>query len=169
MSAVQGMVEAVHSHYGRVDVLINNAARGMHGIRVEDIPIGEFRELFELNVVAPLVAVQAVIPIMREQGGGVIINISSRLSKLHIPGLAGYASTKYMVNALTFTAHEELTQDSIRVCLVIPGRTATRFQLNSMHVPSEMGQWDPQGDSPEVVAETILRTIRTEEAEVYVS
>ncbi len=84
--------------------------------------IGEFRELFELNVVAPLVAVQAVIPIMREQGGGVIINISSRLSKLHIPALAGYASTKYMVNALTFTACEELTQDSIRVCLVIPGK-----------------------------------------------
>ncbi len=48
-------------------------------------------------------------------------------------------------------------------------KTETRFQLNSMHVPSEMGQWDPQGDSPEVVAETILRTIRTEEAEVYVS
>ena len=169
MAAVRGMIEAVHDHYGRVDVLINNAARGMHGIRVEDIPITEFRELFELNVVAPLVAMQAVIPMMREQGGGVIINISSRLSKLHIPGLAGYASTKYMVNALTFTARDELAEDNIRVCPVIPGRTATRFQLNSMHVPSATGQWDPQGDSPAMVAETILRTIRTEEAEVCVS
>jgi NAD(P)-dependent dehydrogenase (short-subunit alcohol dehydrogenase family) len=169
MDAVRTMIGAVHEHYGRVDVLINNAGRGMHATPIERIEIDEFRELFELNIVGPLIAMQTVIPIMRGQGGGVIINISSRLSKMAIPGVAGYASTKYMLNGLTLTAREELAKDGIRVCLVLPGRTATRFQLNSMRVSADPGHSQPQGDSAELVAETILRTIRTEEAEVNVT
>jgi short-subunit dehydrogenase len=164
-NAVKGMIAAVRDHYGRIDVLVNNAGRGLHGTPVERIDVDEFRELFELNVVAPLVAMQSVIPIMRGQGSGVIVNISSRLSKMAIPGVGGYASTKYMLNGLTFTAREELAKDNIKVSLVVPGRTATRFQLNSMGASPNA---EPQGDSVEKVAETILRAIRTEEAEVNV-
>lgn len=167
--AVRKMIAAVKEHYGRVDALINNAGRGMHATPVEAIPIDKFRELFELNVVGPLVAMQTAIPIMREQGGGVIINISSRLSRMAIPGVGGYASTKYMLNGLTLTAREELAKDGIRVCLVLPGRTATRFQLNSMRVSADPRHSQPQGDTAELVAETILRTLRTEEAEVIVA
>ncbi len=166
MAAVRGMVEAVAQHYGRLDILINNAGRGLHGTPVEQIPIDDFRELFELNIVGPLVAMQTAIPIMRQQGGGVIVNISSRLSKLRVPGVAAYASTKYMLNGLTLTAREELARDNIRVSLVLPGRTATRFQLNSMGRSADPR---PQGDSAEKVAEAILAAIRTEEAEVTVS
>ncbi len=165
MDAVQGMIAAVRQHYGRIDVLVNNAGRGLHGTPVERIPIADYRELIELNVVSPLVAMQAVIPLMREQGGGLIVNISSRLSKMAVPGVGAYASTKYMLNCLTFTAREELAKDNIKVSLVLPGRTATRFQLNSMRVSPNA---QPQGDSAEKVAETILRAIRTEEAEVNV-
>ena len=167
--AVRGMIKAVASHYGRIDGLINNAGRGLHGTPVEHISIDDFRELFELNIIGPLVAMQAAIPLMREQGGGVIINISSRLSKLRVPGVAAYASTKYMLNALTLTAREELAKDNIHVCLVLPGRTATRFQQNSLRRPADPRYTEPQGDPVELVAETILRTIRTEEAEVTVS
>lgn len=166
MAAIRSMVDAVVQHYGRIDVLINNAGRGLHGTPVEQIPIDEFRELIELNIMGPLVAMQAVIPLMRRQGGGVIVNISSRLSKLRVPGVAAYASTKYMLNGLTLTAREELAKDHIRVCLVLPGRTATRFQANSMR-PSPDPR--PQGDSAELVAETILAAIHSEEAEVTVS
>ncbi len=169
MDAVRGMIGTVAEHYGRVDVLVNNAGRGLHGTAVENIPIDEFRELFELNIVGPLVAMQAAIPLMRQQGGGVIVNISSRLSRLRVPGVAAYASTKYMLNGLTLTAREELARDHIRVCLVLPGRTATRFQLNAMRQPLEPHQREPQGDPPELVAEAILRAVRTEEAEVTVS
>jgi NADP-dependent 3-hydroxy acid dehydrogenase YdfG len=169
MDAVRNMISAVKAHYGQVDVLVNNAGRGMHATPIERIRIDEFRELFDLNVVGPLVAMQSVIPLMREQGGGVIINISSRLSKMAIPGVGGYSSTKYMLNGLTLTAREELAKDRIRVCLVLPGRTATRFQLNSMRVSADPRHSQPQGDSAESVAETILRTIRTEEAEVNVT
>jgi len=168
-AAVRAMIEAVAQHYGRIDVLINNAGRGLHGTPVEHIPIDDFRELFELNIIGPLVAMQAVIPMMRQQGGGVIVNISSRLSKLKVPGVGAYASTKYMLNGLTLTAREELSIDNIRVCLVFPGRTATRFQLNSMRQHLDPKQVLPQGDPPEKVAEAVLRAIRTEEAEVVVS
>jgi NAD(P)-dependent dehydrogenase (short-subunit alcohol dehydrogenase family) len=169
IAGVRSMIDAVAKHYGRIDVLINNAGRGMHGIPVERIPVDAFRELFELNIVGPLVAMQAVIPLMRQQDGGVIVNISSRLSRLRVPGVGAYASTKYMLNGLTLTAREELAKDNIRVCLVFPGRTATRFQLNSMRVHADPQQREPQGDSPELAAEAILRAIRTEEAEVLVS
>jgi short-subunit dehydrogenase len=167
--AVRGMIEAVAQHYGRIDVLINNAGRGLHGTPVEQIPIDDFRELFELNIIGPLAAMQSAIPLMRQQGGGVIVNVSSRLSKLKVPGVGAYASTKYMLNGLTLTAREELAKDNIRVCLVFPGRTATRFQLNSMRVHSDPRQTAPQGDPPELVAQAILRAIQTEEAEVMVS
>jgi short-subunit dehydrogenase len=99
----------------------------------------------------------------------VIVNISSRLSKLRVPGVGAYASTKYMLNGLTLTAREELAKDNIRVVLVYPGRTATRFQLNSMRRHADPRQVEPQGDPPEKVAEAILRAIETEEAEVMVS
>lgn len=168
-AAVQRMIEAAAGHYGRVDVLVNNAGRGLHGTPVEHIPIDEFRELFELNIVGPLVAMQAAIPLMRAHGGGVIVNISSRLSRLRVPGVAAYASTKYMLNGLTLTAREELAKDNIAVCLVLPGRTATRFQLNAMRQPLDPQQREPQGDSVEKVAATILRAIQTEEAEVMVT
>ncbi len=165
VNAVRSMIAAVREHYGQIDVLINNAGRGLHGTTVEHIPLDDFRELIELNIFGPLVAMQAVIPIMRSRGGGMIVNISSRLSKMAVPGVGAYASTKYMLNALTLTAREELAKDNIRVSLVLPGRTATRFQLNSMLVSSNS---QPQGDSAEKVAATILRAIQTEEAEVHV-
>jgi short-subunit dehydrogenase len=166
VETVKAMVRAVTAHYGRIDVLINNAGRGLHGTPVEQIPPDEFRELIELNVISPLVAMQAVIPLMRQQGGGVIVNISSRLSKMHVPTVGAYASTKCMLNSLTLTARDELVKDNIAVSVVLPGRTATRFQLNSMRTPADPR---PQGDSVEMVAEAILRAIQTEEAEVYVS
>jgi NADP-dependent 3-hydroxy acid dehydrogenase YdfG len=169
LAAVSRMIAAVQEHYGRIDALINNAGRGMHGTRVEEIPIDAFRELIDLNIMGPLAAMQAVIPIMRGQGGGVIVNISSGLSKMHIPGVGPYASTKYMLNCLTLTARDELAADNIRVCLVIPRRTATRFQINSMRRHSDPSQAQPMGDTAEMVAESILAAIETEVAEQYVS
>ena len=64
---------------------------------------------------------------MRQQGGGVIINISSGLSKMILPGVGPYASSKYALNAITLTARQELATDQIQVGLVIPGLTATKL------------------------------------------
>src|SRR5690348_17750599 len=72
-AAVQAMVKQVYHHYGRIDVLVNNAGQGMH-VPVEQANIEQYRALLQLNVVGVLTAMQAVIPLMREQGSGVIIN-----------------------------------------------------------------------------------------------
>jgi NADP-dependent 3-hydroxy acid dehydrogenase YdfG len=166
--AVRRMVEQAQQHYKRIDVLINNAGQGMH-VPIEKMDIQQYRSVFELNVVSVIEAMQAVIPIMRAQGGGVIVNISSGTSKAVFPGVGPYASTKYALNSITLTARQELAGDNIRVGLVHPGITATDFHNNLAN-----GQWNSAGrsramqaDTPEYVAEKILEAVQTEAAEVY--
>ncbi len=168
--AVKHMVVRTQQQYGRIDVLINNAGQGMH-IPIEQADVEQYRSILELNVVSVLVAMQAVIPIMRKQGGGVIVNISSGTSKMVLPGVGPYASTKHALNAMTLTARQELAQENIHVGLVYPGITATDF-----HSHLANGQtWNaPRGragampmDTPEHVAEKILEAVQTEAAEVY--
>jgi short-subunit dehydrogenase len=170
-SAVRQMVTAMKQHYGRIDILINNAGQGMH-VPIEQANINQYRSIFELNVVSVLVAMQATIPLMREQGGGVIINISSGTSKMVLPGVGPYASTKYALNSITLTARQELAGDNIRVGLVHPGLTATAFHDNLAAGARVTRQWigggsRPAADTPEYVAEKILEAVQTEEAETY--
>lgn len=166
-SAARRMIEAAWAHYGRIDVLINNAGRGLYGTPVAEIDTTDLREIFELNVIAPLAALQAVVPLMRGQGGGLIVNISSTLSREHVPMVGAYASTKYMLNGLTLTAREELLKDGIRVILVLPGRTATNFQRNALRLHRDPKMLVPQGDPVEHVAERILHAIQDEPAEQH--
>ncbi len=170
---VRRMVEQTHQHFGRIDVLINNAGQGLH-VPVASVDIEQFRSVLELNIVSVIVAMQAVVPIMRIQGGGVIINISSGTAKIPIELLkqatvGPYASTKYALNALSLTARYELADANIRVGLVYPGMTATDFHTNLANGPRQT-QNRPGAmpiDSPEYVAEKILEAISTEAAEVY--
>ncbi len=166
-AAIRQMVAQVHHHYGRIDILVNNAGQGMH-VPLEQANIQLYRSLLELNVVGVLSVMQAVIPIMRLQGGGVIINISSGTSKMVLPNLGPYASTKYALNAITLTARLELAQDNIRVGLVYPGVTATDFVKNAAAGQENMGRHRMMSvDPPEHVAEKILEAVQTEAAEVY--
>lgn len=166
-AAIGRMVAQVQQHYGHIDILVNNAGQGMH-VPIEHTDIQQYRSLLELNVIGVLSAMQAVIPIMRRQGGGVIVNITSGLSKLIIPTVGPYASTKYALNALTLTARLELAPDNIRVGLVYPGVTATDFMKNAMRVQMDQGQRRRMpADPPEHVAEKILEAVQTEAAEVY--
>jgi NADP-dependent 3-hydroxy acid dehydrogenase YdfG len=166
--AVQEMIAQTQQHYKRIDVLINNAGQGMH-VPIEKADIQQYRSVFELNVVSVLEAMQAVIPIMRSQGGGVIVNISSGTSKAVLPGVGPYASTKYALNSLSLTARQELASANIRVGLVYPGITATEFHRNLANGPQNNER--PRGimpvDTPEYVAEKILAAVQTEVAEVY--
>src|SRR5208282_3324276 len=81
---VREAVAAVHQHYGRVDGLVNNAGRS-YAASVEEIEPAFFDEIFHLNVLGPIVAMQAVIPIMRGQGGGSIVNINSGTAFMTVP------------------------------------------------------------------------------------
>ncbi|MGE5138841.1 MAG: SDR family NAD(P)-dependent oxidoreductase, partial [Rudaea sp.] len=115
---------------------------------------------------------QAVIPRMRASGGGLIINISSMTSKMHIPGLSAYASSKAALNLISETARQELAGDNIRVITVYPRTTATDFGKNSLGNP-ELRQRQRASrpgvvvDTPEHVAERILQAAEKEPAEQY--
>jgi short-subunit dehydrogenase len=170
-AAVRRMVARTQEHYQRIDVLINNAGQGLSA-SIEQVKTETYRSIFELNVVSVLVAMQAVIPVMRAQGGGVIVNISSGTSKIpperfRASAIGPYASTKYALNALTLIGRQELAADHISLGLVYPGVTATNFYANL----AEGQQSTPAGatfvESAESVAEKILEAVETQAAEVY--
>jgi len=170
--AVRQMVDQVKTHYGRIDVLVNNAGIGIYG-SIENTGAEDYKRVLEVNVVGPLVAMEAVIPIMRAQGGGRIVNVSSMVSKNIFPFLGAYASTKYALNALSLTARKELERDNIIVSLMLPGLTATDFGKHSILsdrtgelMQSRSQEGLPQADTPEYVAERILQAIVSGEAEV---
>jgi len=165
---IQHLIQATIEKFGRVDVLINNAGQGSYG-SVESINIDDYKQIMELNVYGALRAMQAVIPIMRKQGGGMIVNISSMLSKMAIPELAAYASTKYALNALSLTARAELEKDHIVVSSVLPKMTATAFAENAVGERPDFSLQDgalPEVDSPEKVAGQIAEIIQSEVVEI---
>ncbi len=158
---VKSMVKNVLSHFGRIDILINNAGQGYESL-VENIDPKRFRYLLELNLMAPLIAMQSVIPSMRAQGGGMILNISSGTSFLYIPTVGAYSATKRSLNGLSLTARAELKKDNIRVSVVHPYITLTRFHKH-LHVDPHL----PPPDSAEFVAHRIEEAIISEKAEVF--
>ena len=165
-ASVARMVAQTHAHYGRIDVLVNNAGRGMH-VPVAQAGLAEYRELLELNVVSVLNAMQQVLPIMTAQGSGTIVNISSGTTKMLVPGLAPYSSTKHALNNLTLIAREEFRPLGITVSLVHPGMTATDFGYNSVASDPKRAAAYVQGDSAEYVGGLIVQAVQSGEAEVY--
>jgi short-subunit dehydrogenase len=169
---VRMMVARVVEHYERIDILVNCAGRG-YDAPVEHTDIETFREIFQLDVVGPLAAMQAVIPIMRRQGGGEIVNVSSGTSLINLPNMSPYSSMKRALNAITLAAREELKRDNIVVSVVYPYMTATDFEENTVkdsHVEweeEEDGRELPPLDPPEHVAQKILETIETGAPEVF--
>ncbi|MFZ2804058.1 MAG: SDR family NAD(P)-dependent oxidoreductase, partial [Patescibacteria group bacterium] len=161
-TSISKMVDDVKQHYGRIDVLVNNAGQGIYGA-IENVDAEAYKRVIDLNVIGPLVAMQCVIPIMRAQGGGRIVNISSMLSRMVIPQLGAYASTKYALNALSLTARAELEKDNILVSIMLPGLTATDFGKNSIKsdaaaqsMQSRGRENMPEPDSADFVAGRIL-------------
>lgn len=170
---VKRMVDAAIKRFGHVDILVNNAGQGMLGT-VDRASIDDFQKLFELNVLGPVVAMQAVVPLMEKNGGGMIVNVSSMVTKMHINGLSMYSSTKAALNMISDTARAELAERSIKVVTVLPRMTSTDFGKNAI---GSSGQRPPQRstasgspipvDPPEHVADRILHAIETEPEEQY--
>ena len=170
---IKKLVADTVKKFGRIDILINNAGQGLMS-PVESIDIYDLKKLMDLNLYGVISAMQAVIPIMRKQGGGMIINVSSAVTKNYYPGLAGYASTKYALNAISFTARQELASDNIIVSSILPKMTATNFSTNSIGARPEFignllkSRPDMEIDTPEKVAIKIGDLIKTGEAELLV-
>ena len=170
VQAIKDLVKKTADHFGRVDILINNAGRG-YDVPVEKINIDLFEELFQLNVIGPLVAMQEVISLMRKQGEGAIVNISSGTSLMNIPSLAAYSSLKRALNGISLTLREEVAKDNIAVSVVYPYITKTDFGKNVMsgprqNLPQTRSETLPEADTPEYIAEKILEILESGEAEI---
>lgn len=166
---VDQMIEAVFQHYGRIDILINNAGQAVAGT-VATVSIDDFRQVIDLNIFGALYAIQAAVPRMRHNGGGLIINVSSPVYKWHVPGVGAYASTKAALDVLSETARIELAADNARVITFYPGFTATDFGKHALGRPGDAdapNAYMPTPDSPEQVAEKILEAAQTEPAVLY--
>jgi NAD(P)-dependent dehydrogenase (short-subunit alcohol dehydrogenase family) len=122
---VARMLEETVARHGRVDVLVNNA--GLYAsleMRVfTEIPLEEWNRVMEVNVASMFLTCRAVVPVMREQGGGAIVNISSGTPFRGVPFLLHYVTSKGAIVALTRALAKELGSDAIRVNCVAPGFT----------------------------------------------
>ncbi len=169
-ASVQQMVASILDQAQRLDLVVNNAGIGLIGAG-EESSIAQVQRLFDVNVFGVARVVNAVLPIMRNQGGGRIINMSSILGLIPSPFNAFYASTKHAIEGYTESLDHEVRNFGIRVLLVEPGLTRTSFEDNLARVDqpleiyenargnseAQMREWVEAGDSPEVVAATVVK------------
>jgi len=118
-------------HFTRIDVWINNAGHGILD-SVTNVDMAACRETFETNFFGALGAMQAVIPVMKQQGSGTIINISSVAGHIPLPFHAVYSATKFAMNAIGKGARIELKDSGINVMTVCPGYVRTAFVANAV-------------------------------------
>jgi short-subunit dehydrogenase len=118
-------------HFKHIDIWINNAGHGLLD-SVSQMDMAACHDLFETNFFGAVSATQKVIPIMRQQGGGAIINISSVAGHVPLPFHAAYSASKFALNAIGKGARVELKRDSISVMTVCPGYVQTAFSQNAV-------------------------------------
>ena len=118
-------------HFDRCDVWVNNAGHGLLD-SVAQLDMAACRDTFDTNFFGTIASMQAVIPIMKQQGAGTIINISSVAGHIPLPFHAVYSATKFAMNALGKAARVELNQSGIHVMTVCPGYVRTDFGVNAL-------------------------------------
>lgn len=123
-SSISACIEEIIKQEGKIDILVNNAGYGLGGA-IEDIPIEEAKKQFEVNVFALARLCQLVLPSMRENGGGKIINVSSMAGRFSSPFTGWYHASKYCVEALSDALRLEVKPFNIKVILIEPGLIQT--------------------------------------------
>ncbi len=168
--SVQAMVAEVLKQAGRIDLLVNNAGIGLLG-GAEESSTAQAQALFDVNVFGITRVTNAVLPTMRHQKQGRIINMSSILGLIPSPYNALYASTKHAVEGYSESLDHELRTQGIRVALVEPGLTKTAFEESIIRPDRTLPVYDTArrdmealmrqgvsaGDAPEVVANIVLK------------
>ncbi|RWM22371.1 MAG: oxidoreductase [Mesorhizobium sp.] len=169
-ASVSKLVDDVLAEAGRIDLLVNNAGMGLLGGAEESSAV-QAQALFDVNVFGVLRVTNAVLPTMRRQGKGRIVNLSSVLGLIPAPYSALYASTKHAIEGYSESLDHELRPFGIRVVLVEPAYTRTSFEENLARPDQLLEIYDSAragmnvilrkaieaGDAPEVVAETVLK------------
>jgi NAD(P)-dependent dehydrogenase (short-subunit alcohol dehydrogenase family) len=176
--SVKDAIRDIVSEAKRIDVLINNAGFGLVGA-FEDLSIDEIKDQYETNVFGLIRVTQAVLPIMREQKSGIIVNISSGAGLFGYPGGSAYVSSKFAIEGLSESISYELDQFGIKVVLIEPGFIKTNFS-NAMaiakkaqdpsspysqmmqKIQTRSNEMAKTGSSVDVVTKAILKAVATE-------
>jgi NAD(P)-dependent dehydrogenase (short-subunit alcohol dehydrogenase family) len=156
-ASVVSFIDWVLSDAGRIDVLINNAGVSLMG-PVEMTAVDEAQALFDTNVFGPLRMIRAVLPAMRKEKAGLIVNISSVLGFLPAPFMGLYASSKHAIEGLSESLDHEVRDHNIRVVLVQPSWTNTRLDTNTKRVREPLGVYGPQA---EAVTKSVMAQIES--------
>jgi NAD(P)-dependent dehydrogenase (short-subunit alcohol dehydrogenase family) len=178
-ASVSKAVKSIISDSGRIDVIVNNAGYGLVGA-FEDLSLDEIKQQYETNFIGVVRVTQAVIPIMRKQKSGRIINISSGAGRFGYPGASAYVSTKFAMEGLSESLSYELNPFGIKVILVEPGVIRTNFG-NGMVVAKKsqdpasaylsmtrkmnevLGQLMQNGSPPSLVANVVLQAAKSDD------
>jgi len=151
---VQRLFAEAREKMGGVDILINNAGVGSHG-KVEELGVEEWDATIRTNLSGPFFCCHEAVPLMKQRGGGFIINIGSLAGKNPIPGMAAYCATKFGLLGFSESLMQEVRKDHIRVSCVMPGSVNTSF--------GRSGEQDPNTTwklLPEDVAEVVLNLLK---------
>jgi NAD(P)-dependent dehydrogenase (short-subunit alcohol dehydrogenase family) len=177
--SVTNAIQAIVSKADRIDVLVNNAGYALTGA-FEDLAIEEIKAQYETNLFGLIRTSQAVLPIMRKQKSGVIVNISSGAGRFGYPGGSAYVSTKFAVEGLSESMAYEIEPFGIKVILVEPGVIKTNitngmvvakksqnpnspyFQIMQKMSTSFEHMLENASSSPDLVAKVVLQAVTSE-------
>jgi NAD(P)-dependent dehydrogenase (short-subunit alcohol dehydrogenase family) len=149
--SVKNAIQTISSETGRIDVLVNNAGYGLNGA-FEDLSMDEIKTQYETNVFGLIRTTQAVLPIMRRQKSGTIVNISSGAGRFGFPGGSAYVSTKFAVEGLSESMSYELEPFGIKVVIVEPGVIRTNF-VDGMVIARK--SQDPNSPYSQIMQKTV--------------
>jgi short-subunit dehydrogenase len=155
---VDAVAQAALQKFGRIDIWVNNAGFGLSDA-IEKMDMGQLRQMFDTNLFGMIECMQAAIPIMRRQGGGDIVNISSVSGHIATPYAGGYAATKHAMQAIGMAARMELRRHNINVVTVCPGYIATDFGKNMIKQPPAQRTTAVSRVGPEIVAKDTLKAV----------
>lgn len=124
---VQALVDYVVEQFGRIDMWVNNAGVQIAPSNVEDVDLQKLHRLFDINFFGYFYGCKAVLPVMRKQNAGVIVNINSTAGLDGKPGLSAYVSSKYAIKGLTQSLREELKDTNVQVYGIHPGGMQTEI------------------------------------------
>ncbi|GGG25426.1 SDR family oxidoreductase [Christiangramia forsetii] len=174
-------INEISKKEGRIDVLINNAGVGITG-PIEETPESEIKKAFETNYFGPLNMIKNVLPVMRKNNGGLIINVTSIAGYMGLPYRGIYSATKSALEITAEAYRMELKQFGIKMTNVAPGDFATNIASGRYHAPVTKGspyekvygntlklmnEHVDSGQDPEVMAKQIFKIINTEDPKVH--
>jgi short-subunit dehydrogenase len=170
-ASTQAALKEVIQAEGRIDVVVNNAGFGVEAGGAEESSIAQMQQMFDTNFFGVVRVIQAVLPYMRKQKQGRIINIGSMLGLLPAPYMATYSATKHAIEGYSESLDHELRTRGIRVSVIEPAYTKTNFEVNAPALDSKIEEYVVArtalaklmktaiegGDDPMVVAKVVLK------------